>query len=258
MVRSGKTRAAHGLRDPFVEGLSLLPEMVVPLVLALRQVGAFGIEVEAGLGQDGNALLRELAQAVHGLLQEVGVIHHFVVVEEHHRVEAQHVGHHQTQVAHRTVAGQADLLLQLAQTQLLHALLDKCQLGSADDHGVQRGKARDNALNLLGRLVLDRRLADHEHDDLAGAAHLLQRRKQTRELAGLRDGSRVIVGREHAAAFFAATRGHESGDHNNGVHARPSLGYNCEGSAQPHIVAIYAPQPCQFIESVKASYLVIY
>ena len=197
--------------------------MVVPLVLALRQVRAFGVEIETGFGQDGNALLRELAQAVHGFLQEVGVVHHFVVVEEHHGVKAQHIGHHQAEVAHGAVSGQADFLLQLAQAQLLHALLNERQLGRANHHGVEGGVARNHPLDLFGSLILDRRLAHHQHDDLTDAAHLLQRRQQARKLAGLRNGGRVIVRREHAAAFFAAASRHESRNHNNRVHARPSL-----------------------------------
>ncbi|MFR4804225.1 MAG: hypothetical protein ACLT98_13455 [Eggerthellaceae bacterium] len=64
------------------------------MVVPLSSTGRAFLEVEAGLGQDGNALLRELAQAVHGLLQEV--IHRFVVVEEHHQSKPS-TSYHQTQ-----------------------------------------------------------------------------------------------------------------------------------------------------------------
>ena len=62
------------------------------------------------------------------LLQKVGVVDDLVVVQEHDRVEPEHVGQHQAEVAHRAVPRQADLLLQLAQAQLLHALLDERKL----------------------------------------------------------------------------------------------------------------------------------
>ena len=58
--------------------------MVVPTVLALRVVGAFIVEVEARFGKDGNALLGELAQAVHGLFKKCLVFDGFIVVDEHH------------------------------------------------------------------------------------------------------------------------------------------------------------------------------
>ena len=170
VVRTRQARAAHGLRHHLVERLALLPEVVVPLVLALREIRALGVEVEARLGQDGDALLRELAQAVHGLLQEVGVVHHLVVVQEHHGIEAERVRHHEPQVADGAVAGQADLLLQLAQPQLLHALLDERELGRTHHGHVERGVLRHLRLHLLGRLVLDGRLAHHQHHDLPDAA----------------------------------------------------------------------------------------
>ena len=224
VVAARQARAAHGFRDHLVEGLALLPEMVVPLVLALRQVRPFRVEVEARLGQDGNALLRELAQAVHGLLQKVGVVDDLVVVQEHDRVEPEHVGQHQAEVAHRAVPRQADLLLQLAQAQLLHALLDERELRRSHNQRVQRGVAGDDPLDLLDRLHLDGRLAHHEHENLPKTPHLLKRRQQTGQLARLRDGRRVVVRREHAAALSAATGRDECGDDDNRVHARPSFG----------------------------------
>ena len=127
--------------------------MVVPLVLALRKVRALGVQVVAGLRQDGHALARELAQAVDALLQEVGVVDDLVVIEEHDGVEAHDVGEHQAQVADGAVAGKADLLRQLAQAQLLHALLHELALVGADDGDVEAGEARDDVLHLLGRLV---------------------------------------------------------------------------------------------------------
>lgn len=77
MIGTRKARAGHGLADPIVERAALLPKMVVPTILALRVVGAFIVEVEARFGKDRNALLGELAQAVHGLFKKCLVLRWF-------------------------------------------------------------------------------------------------------------------------------------------------------------------------------------
>ena len=221
MVAARQARAAHGLRDPLVERFALLPEMVVPPVLTLRQVRALGVQVVAGLRQDGHALARELAQAVDALLQEVGVVDDLVVVEEHDGVEAHDVGEHQSQVADGTVAGKADLLRQLAQAQLLHALLHQAALVGADDGDVEAGEARDDVLHLLGGLIGDGGLGGDQHDNLPDAANLLQRREQTRQLAGIAQRGGVVVRGDHAAGILSAARRHERRDYDDRIHARP-------------------------------------
>lgn len=109
MVRARQARAAHGLGDPLVEGAALLPEAVVPLVLPFREVGVLVVQIVPRLRHDGHALARELPEAVHGLFQEFRVVDHLVVVQEHHGVEAEHVGHEQAQIADGAVALKADL-----------------------------------------------------------------------------------------------------------------------------------------------------
>ena len=195
--------------------------MVVPPVLAFRQVRSVGIEVVAGLGQDRDALFGEFSQPVHGALQEVGVVHHFVVVQEHHRVEAERVRDQQPQVANGSVPGQAHFLCQLAQTQLLHALLDEGQLRRAHHHDVESGELGHRGLHFFRRLVLDGGLAGNQHDYLADAAHLLQRVEAPAELSRLRYGRHVVIRGENAAAVLAAASRDERGNDDYRVHARP-------------------------------------
>ncbi len=232
VVAARKPRPLHGVRDPGVERLALLPEMVVPLVLALGEERPFGVEVVARLGEDGDALLGELAQPVHRLLEELGIVHHLVVVEEHHGIEAQRVGYRQPEVPDGAVAGEADLPAELAHAQLLEALLQDGLLGSAHHRDGQLREARRRLLDLIGRLRLDGRLADDQQDDLADALGSHEGLQKARQLALLRQGRHVVVGGQHAAAFAAATGGNIGGHDDDGVHAHPSARVHDGGSSQ--------------------------
>ena len=196
----------HGPLDPFVERASLLPEAVVPLVLALRQIGAFRIVVETRLRENGNALARELSQTVHRTAQEVGVGHYLVVVEEHHRVEPERARHDKTEVTNGAVTRQAHFTREFSQAELLHALLYQARLRGTDDRDVQPGKARGDGLSLLRRLVRDGGLRRDDHDDLPDALDLGERFEATRQLAFLRQGRRVVVRGDDGAALALRAR----------------------------------------------------
>ena len=151
------------------------------------------VEVITRFRQNGNALLRELSQAVHGALQKARVVDDLVVVEEHHCVEPERVGHHQAEVAHGAVSGKADLGAQEADVELLHALADERELGRAHHERVDLRVGGGDGLNLLRRLVLDARIGRDQHDDQAEPLHLLKGREASSQLALLGDGRRVVV-----------------------------------------------------------------
>ena len=204
--------------DPLVEGAALLPEAVVPLVVPVREERAFAVQVVAGLRQDGHALLRELAKAVHGLREELRVVHHLVVIQKDHGIEAEGVGDDEAQVADSAIPGQADLLGQALDVLLGHALLYERQLGSADDEGGHLGMLVADSLHLLGRLGLDGHVGRHEYHDKPEPLHLGKRLQAAPELAGLVGRRGVVVEGNHVGTAAVAARIDEGGNDDNGIH----------------------------------------
>lgn len=206
VIAARQARPAHRRGDPLVERAALLPEAVVPLVFPFREVRALVVEVVAGFRQNGNALFREFAQAVHGAREEVGVVDHLVVVEEHHGVEAERVRHYESQVAHGAVAGKPHFSFQLADVELLHALAYERQFDVAHDQHVELGVCGGDLAHLLGGLVLDARVGGYEHHDEPQPVDLLERREATVEFALLGDGCCVVVAC-HDVLIVAASAG---------------------------------------------------
>ena len=221
MVRARQARAAHGLGDPLVEGAALLPEAVVPLVLPFREVGVLVVQIVPRLRHDGHALARELPEAVHGLFQEFRVVDHLVVVQEHHGVEAEHVGHEQAQIADGAVALKADLFGEALDVLLGHALLDKRQLRRADDERRHVRVAIGDGLHLLCRLHFQRHIGGHEDDHESQALHLRQRFQAAAELTLLVGGGGVVVGAHHIGPSAVAAGVDERGNDDDGVHGGP-------------------------------------
>ena len=167
--------------------------MVVPTVLALRVVGTFIVEVEARFGQDGNALLGELAQPVHGLFQKCLVFDGLIVIDKHHRIESQHLGNNQTKVANGRIARKADGLLLAAETQLVQTLLNDLSFSAPNYQRVHLGELVGNVLNLLGGFVFHATFGSNQNDHLAQTAHLLQRAQTPAQRALFVQRRRVVV-----------------------------------------------------------------
>ena len=193
MVGARKARAGHGLADPIIERATLLPKMVVPTVLALRIVSAFIVEVEARFSKDRNALLGELAQAVHGLFQKCLVFDSFIVVDKHHRIESQHLGNNQTEVANGGIACKANSLLLTTEAQLIQALLNNLSFSAPNHQRVHLGELVGNVLNLLGGFVFHATLGGNQNNYLAQTAHLLQRIQAPAQRALFVQGRRMVV-----------------------------------------------------------------
>ena len=168
MTAAHQARAALHRGHPSVEGIGLEPVLVVPLAANGSKPGALDVSTKARLCDDGRTLASLFAQAIEGFGQKVRVIDDFVVIHEDEGVGAHKQGHHQAQVPHGAVSGEANLILD-GEAQTADAPFEGCRLGFADHGYVQIGEEGGDFAVLGRRLVSDGGLGDHGNDDFPQA-----------------------------------------------------------------------------------------
>ena len=117
----------------------------------------------------------------------------FYVIDEHHRIESQHLGNNQTKVADGRIARKADGLLLAAETQLVQTLLNDLSFSAPNYQRVHLGELVGNVLNLLGGFVFHATFGSNQNDYLAQTAHLLQRVQTPAQRALFVQRRRVVV-----------------------------------------------------------------
>ena len=150
--------------------------MVVPPVLAFRQVRSVGIEVVAGLGQDRDALFGEFSQPVHGA--SAGSRGR-PPLRRRPRTPPR-----RSRACPRPAAPGCEWLrtrtgplpsASLPRPSCSMRCWMRASSGAPTTTTLSRGELGHRGLHFFRRLVLDGGLAGNQHDDLADAAHLLQR-----------------------------------------------------------------------------------
>ena len=220
MVRTGEPGAGKGLVDPLVERASLIPIAVVPLILAEGMAVPFGIQVVSALREDGNAPARQLAQAVHALLQKGSVIDNLVVIDEHDAVETQDICKDEPQVADGGITGQPDLEFQPPEPELLEAAPDDVEFPRSHHHDAEQGETRGDFPHLFRRLLLDPPLCRDQHGNGTDATDPIERFQATGKLPFAHQRGRMVVhDRIVSVRGHRMARGDIGWDDNQGVHA---------------------------------------
>ena len=169
------------------------------------------------------------AETVHRGLEEVGLRHDLVVVDEDDRLVAEHRRGHEADVAHRAVALEGDAVDHVGELELLETPVQAAELGGTEHERVDVGEVVDDLADLVLGTVLDGLVGRRDDDDHAAEAlDLLQRAQAVRQRAVGVDGCRVIVdrrkivdggGRAAALGLRARPEGRDDDDGSTGADA---------------------------------------
>jgi hypothetical protein len=154
--------------------------------------------------------------------EEVAVGDHLVVIDEDDRLASERGRHDEPDVAHRTVAGEADARHHVREVELLEAAVQAADLRRPEDERVDVGELRQDAVDAILGLVFDAGVGRRdEHDDAPEALDALERAEAVRQGAVLVDGGRVVVDVDELVREPAATAGPERRDDDTGGQGDP-------------------------------------